>query len=325
MIRLSSLTGFSAINAATSFAQQQRCSLCDYVSLNIDDLLRHQVSHLISDPVNSPLSSICNSVDNVVALNNTDDINSKLHGNIDLRQLIGKPEVNVKLKPFLSVLEQSEVAEHDQMLSVDADGDTQVNDSSDDQHQSPTESSKSCCEDGQSSSTEDISEKGARKRKAALKLSQIAARLHEKNSPGIEDGTHSEASDTTVDVASEMRNRRTAGLTDTRASSRDPLAESHQTVNVNPTIPLIRPVPGGINIFQQACLAQMHDMEQKLRTAIGMWRFSCPHCRIAFHDEPLFHIHMGYHGYENAFKCNRCGQSCSDCLTFNLHLLQAKH
>lgn len=46
---------------------------------------------------------------------------------------------------------------------------------------------------------------------------------------------------------------------------------------------------------------------------------------MAFQDEPLYHIHMGYHGYENPFKCNRCGQACSDFLTFNLHLLQAKH
>ncbi|VDM63576.1 unnamed protein product [Angiostrongylus costaricensis] len=39
----------------------------------------------------------------------------------------------------------------------------------------------------------------------------------------------------------------------------------------------------------------------------------------------LYHIHMGYHGYEHVFKCNRCGHIAPDSLNFNLHLLQASH
>ncbi|PIO71403.1 zinc finger, C2H2 type [Teladorsagia circumcincta] len=42
-------------------------------------------------------------------------------------------------------------------------------------------------------------------------------------------------------------------------------------------------------------------------------------------DQALYHIHMGYHGYEHVFKCNRCGHIAPDSLNFNLHLLQASH
>ncbi|EPB67399.1 zinc finger, C2H2 type [Ancylostoma ceylanicum] len=42
-------------------------------------------------------------------------------------------------------------------------------------------------------------------------------------------------------------------------------------------------------------------------------------------DQALYNIHMGYHGYEHVFKCNRCGHIAPDSLNFNLHLLQASH
>lgn len=53
-------------------------------------------------------------------------------------------------------------------------------------HTSPPGSAKSSGDEG-SLTTDETGDKGARKRKAGLKLNQIAARLHEKNSPGIDD------------------------------------------------------------------------------------------------------------------------------------------
>ncbi|KAE9413408.1 hypothetical protein Angca_009355, partial [Angiostrongylus cantonensis] len=80
---------------------------------------------------------------------------------------------------------------------------------------------------------------------------------------------------------------------------------------------------GNLNIFQQAYLAQLNALN--LRREEASWRFQCHHCRMAFQDQALYHIHMGYHGYEHVFKCNRCGHIAPDSLNFNLHLLQASH
>ncbi len=53
--------------------------------------------------------------------------------------------------------------------------------------------------------------------------------------------------------------------------------------------------------------------------------FVCDHCQIAFKNAVMYHIHMGYHGYDNPFRCNRCGQLCSDSLGMFMHIAQAKH
>lgn len=64
-------------------------------------------------------------------------------------------------------------------------------------HTSPLGSAKSS--DEGSLTADEAGDKGARKRKAGLKLNQIAARLHEKNSPGID-----EIADTNERVKSEV-------------------------------------------------------------------------------------------------------------------------
>lgn len=53
--------------------------------------------------------------------------------------------------------------------------------------------------------------------------------------------------------------------------------------------------------------------------------YVCDHCEIAFLSQVMYHIHMGYHGYDNPFRCNRCGQMCQDSLGMFMHIAQAKH
>lgn len=79
-----------------------------------------------------------------------------------------------------------------------------------------------------------------------------------------------------------------------------------------------------MSLFRKACLAQLTSMVTSTAQDEA-WRFQCSHCKMAFQDQALYHVHMGYHGYEHAFKCNRCGYVAPDSLTFNLHLLQASH
>ncbi|XP_059928779.1 zinc finger protein Pegasus isoform X1 [Gadus macrocephalus] len=51
----------------------------------------------------------------------------------------------------------------------------------------------------------------------------------------------------------------------------------------------------------------------------------CQHCDIAFPDNILYTIHMGCHGYENAFQCNICGHSCINKYDFACHFARGQH
>ena len=61
------------------------------------------------------------------------------------------------------------------------------------------------------------------------------------------------------------------------------------------------------------------------RTPVTSYSNNCEHCRIGFEDAALYTIHKGYHGFENPLKCNRCGETFSTALDFNLHLWREKH
>ncbi|CAL8391407.1 unnamed protein product [Arctogadus glacialis] len=44
-----------------------------------------------------------------------------------------------------------------------------------------------------------------------------------------------------------------------------------------------------------------------------------------FPDNILYTIHMGCHGYENAFQCNICGHSCINKYDFACHFARGQH
>ncbi|KJH48778.1 zinc finger, C2H2 type [Dictyocaulus viviparus] len=155
----------------------------------------------------------------------------------------------------------------------------------------------------------DETEQPGRKVKA-FKLDQISQRLQGK-SPESEDSDGKERDESNVD------------LSESPAPELPGCATSATIVKsiVQPFAPFSS--EGNLNIFQQAYLAQLSALNLKREEA--SWRFQCHHCRMAFQDQALYHIHMGYHGYEHVFKCNRCGHIAPDSLNFNLHLLQASH
>lgn len=53
--------------------------------------------------------------------------------------------------------------------------------------------------------------------------------------------------------------------------------------------------------------------------------FHCKYCGISFQDVVLHTIHMGYHGYNDVFTCNNCGEKCADHISFFLHIARNQH
>ncbi|CAG9863521.1 unnamed protein product [Phyllotreta striolata] len=53
--------------------------------------------------------------------------------------------------------------------------------------------------------------------------------------------------------------------------------------------------------------------------------YNCQYCRINFGEPVLYTMHMGYHGYNNPFTCNMCGEECKDKVSFFLHIARTPH
>lgn len=51
----------------------------------------------------------------------------------------------------------------------------------------------------------------------------------------------------------------------------------------------------------------------------------CGYCEIAFKDIIMYTMHMGYHGYQDPFTCNMCGQITLDKVSFFLHIARSSH
>ncbi|XP_024085439.1 protein hunchback [Cimex lectularius] len=53
--------------------------------------------------------------------------------------------------------------------------------------------------------------------------------------------------------------------------------------------------------------------------------YNCSFCDISFKDIVMYTMHMGYHGYQDPFTCNMCGQQTSDKVSFFLHIARTSH
>ena len=51
----------------------------------------------------------------------------------------------------------------------------------------------------------------------------------------------------------------------------------------------------------------------------------CKYCDLAFMDSIMYTIHMGYHGFQDPFKCNICGDQTDDKVSFFLHIARKPH
>lgn len=81
-----------------------------------------------------------------------------------------------------------------------------------------------------------------------------------------------------------------------------------------------------INIMNTPESSQPHNTDPSL------WRYmafkkslQCSFCGISFPDQTLYFLHKGCHSETNPWKCNICGEQCSNVYEFNSHLLSKNH
>lgn len=81
-----------------------------------------------------------------------------------------------------------------------------------------------------------------------------------------------------------------------------------------------------VNVMNNPESSQPHNTDPSL------WRYmafkktlQCSFCGITFPDQTLYFLHKGCHSETNPWKCNICGEQCSNVYEFNSHLLSKNH
>ncbi|KAI6205511.1 hypothetical protein M3Y94_00800600 [Aphelenchoides besseyi] len=330
------------------FMARPKCDLCEFTANSQDELLAHKINHFVlrqqqpqqqlnlygnlnANPLlfqsqQHAFQELVGQLRNGIALRNQQAQSvpstlpsAHLHG----ANSLGKSELNdhddqeVKLDnraietPEASGATTNTTAStprvgiNDGYNEEHTSGSSETHEEAIDTSSSPSDSHKSmdaASSSPHSSAPSTTAHVGAKKRKAN-KLELISQRLQGKNSP-----------DTTEDHMD--------------TDHVDDKQNSTETSNLNNNS-LVQPIPlgplanGAPNHQLNSLIAQFSNDIQDRRAT--MMPYTCQHCVIAFQDQALYQIHLGFHGYELPFKCNRCGYNAATALDFNLHLYQEKH
>nr|QLI42897.1 hunchback-like protein [Plutella xylostella] len=132
------------------------------------------------------------------------------------------------------------------------------------------------------------------------------------------------------DDALDLTNAKTS-----EAGSPPPQRDSERPMPLTPTTSLKNRRKGRAYKLQPAALRLQHDEES--RPASGTEsdasadappppsHYACQYCDISFGDLTMHTIHMGFHGYNDPFMCNKCGERSADRVAFFIHLGRAQH
>ncbi|KAF4529424.1 hypothetical protein B566_EDAN003519 [Ephemera danica] len=91
-------------------------------------------------------------------------------------------------------------------------------------------------------------------------------------------------------------------------------------IKVSPLKSLLREEPSPRRGRTPSTLAQCLEQPPRLSSCC-----QCIHCGIVFPDQTLYFLHKGCHSDSNPWKCNICGEQCSNIYDFNSHLLSKTH
>lgn len=114
---------------------------------------------------------------------------------------------------------------------------------------------------------------------------------------------------------------------ETESGSFQPATSVSSLIKISPLKSLLRDeFKRKINIMNNPEASQPHNTDPSI------WRYmafkktlQCSFCGITFPDQTLYFLHKGCHSETNPWKCNICGEQCSNVYDFNSHLLSKNH
>lgn len=180
-------------------------------------------------------------------------------------------------------------------------------------------------DDQEDSRGEEVTHTKNRRKGRAFKLERIAMRLQQQGPPFAVSGDEPE-------LQAELR-------ADPRADPRDPehLVVKVPRLSADLPAPRTTPAPASSPDHKTARTpSPPNSPASGANTASGAnsgansgaasrEEYNCAYCDIAFRDIVMYTMHMGYHGYQDPFQCNMCGQQTTDKVSFFLHIARSSH
>ncbi|CAD5229079.1 unnamed protein product [Bursaphelenchus okinawaensis] len=293
---------------ASNMLHSHKCNHCDFTTLNVQELVQHNVQHMV--------------------------YNQKQYTDILTLMVQQRQQQQQQQSLMQTEMLRNPVELKQDMLTV-------KNELSDLQVAAPAEPMESaeCREDQYERHTStNKSASPARESYDANQTEIVTSPLHEATSPSAESSASPSDSHKSLDNVSSRGspNSSTTHSSNKKGSKVDKISQRLQRKTTPDFEDRISPNDTDRNSpYSQEPNPYMSDEEKsrfsvilsQLNTTNGpsQWPHTCNHCMVAFQDRALFQIHLGYHGYESPFKCNRCGHDANSSLEFNLHLYQAKH
>lgn len=127
-------------------------------------------------------------------------------------------------------------------------------------------------------------------------------------------------------------------LTNSKTSEAGTPPPTERPAPVTPTTALKNRRKGRAFKLQPAALRLQHEDEkmrdaeasesesdEEIATTTTPNTYTCQYCDITFGDLTMHTIHMGFHGYNDPFMCNKCGERSADRVAFFIHLGRAQH
>lgn len=106
-----------------------------------------------------------------------------------------------------------------------------------------------------------------------------------------------------------------------------PAASLSSLIKISPLKSLLRDeFKQKIDIINNPETSQPHNTDPSIWGYVAIKNtLQCSFCGIAFPDQTLYFLHKGCHSETNPWKCNICGEQCSNVYDFNSHLLSKSH
>ena len=109
-----------------------------------------------------------------------------------------------------------------------------------------------------------------------------------------------------------------------KGNSKKAISDVIDRLNLNKGF-LSRKRNSGMMLLNEEETEELDDVDAKSENLSDSFQqsseYRCKYCNIVFNEYSLYSIHVGMHSNSNPWKCNVCGQICSNKIDFAVHIL----
>lgn len=176
-----------------------------------------------------------------------------------------------------------------------------------------------------------------RRKGKAYKLDRLAIRLQQKNSPPHDEEIDEDESDSSPALKKRLVEddyEDNNGSNNHNQSTDEELPLQCVLGDENPEVSSNNnddDTTGDTNLSQlspsstSSSAGKTNSKEENISLRPTTPSYDCSYCDICFKDVVMYTMHMGYHGFQDPYTCNMCGEQTPDKVSFFLHIARKSH